>query len=85
MTEIEKLKVELDAAYDATYAFDAEAALAAYLAARDALDAARVAYSAARDACDAYKAARVAYSAARDASKAFNAALAAQTKEQTND
>ena len=75
MTELERLQAELDAAYLATYAFDAEAALAAYLAARDALDAARVAYSAARDACDAYKAANATYSAARDARAAYEAAV----------
>ena len=67
MTDLERLKAELDAAYLAAYAFDAEAA--------------RVAYSAARDACDAYKAARVTYSAARDASKAYLATLAAQEQE----
>jgi len=81
MTDLEKLKAELDAAYLAAYAFDAESARVAYSAARDALDAARVAYSAARDACDAYKAARVTYSAARDASKAYLATLAAQEQE----
>jgi hypothetical protein len=85
MTDLEKLRADLDAAYDATYAFDAEAALAAYLAALATLDAARVAYSAARDACDAYNAARVAYSAARDANAAYDAALAAQEKGQPND
>jgi hypothetical protein len=54
MTDLETLKAELDAAYLAAYAFDAEAARVAYSAARDALDAARVAYSAARDASKAY-------------------------------
>jgi len=85
MTELERLQAELDAAYLAAYAFDAEAARVAYLAALTALDDARVAYSAARDACDVYKAARVAYSAARDASKAYNATLAAQGKETPNE
>jgi hypothetical protein len=85
MTELERLQAELDAAYDAAYAFDAEAARVAYSAARDACDVARVAYSAARDACDAYKSSRVAYSAARDASKAYNAILAAQEQETPNE
>jgi hypothetical protein len=85
MTDLERLRADLDAAYDATYAFDAEAAIAAYLAALATLDAARVAYSAARDACDAYKAARVTYSAARDASKAYLAILAAQEQETPNE
>jgi hypothetical protein len=85
MTDLERLKAELDAAYDAAYAFDAEAALAAYLAALTTLDAARVAYSAARDACDAYKSARVTYSAARDANRVYKAALAAQKQENPNE
>jgi len=36
MTELERLQAELDAAYLAAYAFDAEAARVAYSAARDA-------------------------------------------------
>ena len=36
MTDLERLKAELDAAYDAAHAFDAEAARVTYSAARDA-------------------------------------------------
>jgi hypothetical protein len=80
MTEIEKLKADLDAAYDAVV--DAYAARdAAHAAARDACAARDAARDATLIACNADLAARDAAAALRDTYATYNAAIAAQTKE----
>lgn len=69
MTEIERLKAEMEDARDAYDAADANVRASRYYAAYDA-------------ACDAYDAAYAEWDAACDR---YHAALAAQTKEKTDD